>query len=74
LRALLFLYQRRDRITIVTDLARQLKRTTAATTGTCDRLVKKGFITRTHTDEDRRKLILTITSEGITALKSILSK
>lgn len=40
-------------------------------TGMMDRLVKHGFVSREHSQEDRRKVIVTITSKGRRIMKEI---
>jgi len=40
-----------------------------AITAISDKLIIKGLITRKHSKEDRRQVILSITEEGLNALK-----
>lgn len=44
---------------------------TAALTGTVDRLVAQGFATRDHALADRRKILVTLTPKGTQALSAI---
>lgn len=51
-------------------IAKKMGHSTAAATGLVDRLEKLGFVERVHAAEDRRKIMVRITSEG----KEIVSK
>jgi DNA-binding MarR family transcriptional regulator len=45
-------------------IAKKMGHSTAAATGLVDRLEKLGFVERVHAAEDRRKIMVRITSEG----------
>ena len=47
------------------DVARKMGHSTAAATGLVDRLEKLGYMERTHAIDDRRKVMVRITSKGI---------
>jgi len=49
----------------MTDIARKMGHSTAAATGLVDRLEKLGYMERTHAIDDRRKVLVRITSKGI---------
>ncbi|MFN0076305.1 MAG: MarR family transcriptional regulator [Prosthecobacter sp.] len=49
----------------MTDIARKMGHSTAAATGLVDRLEKLGYMERTHAVDDRRKVLVRITSLGI---------
>lgn len=49
----------------MTDIARKMGHSTAAATGLVDRLEKLGYMERTHAIEDRRKVMVRITSKGM---------
>ncbi len=49
----------------MTDIARKMGHSTAAATGLVDRLEKLGLMERTHAVDDRRKVMVRITSRGI---------
>lgn len=49
----------------MTDIARKMGHSTAAATGLVDRLEKLGYMERTHAIDDRRKVMVRITSKGI---------
>lgn len=46
-------------------IAKKMGHSTAAATGLVDRLEKLGFVERVHAAEDRRKIMVRITSNGI---------
>ena len=48
----------------MTEIAQKMGHTTAAATGLVDRLEKLGHARRTHGQEDRRKILVEITSSG----------
>lgn len=50
--------------TTMTDISRILGYSTAAATGTIDRLEKKGLVCRSHSQTDRRKVIVKLTDAG----------
>ncbi len=49
----------------MSDIAKKMGHSTAAATGLVDRLEKLGFVERVHAAEDRRKIMVRITSKGI---------
>ena len=49
----------------MTDIARKMGHSTAAATGLVDRLEKLGYMERTHAIDDRRKVLVRITSKGV---------
>ena len=49
----------------MTDIARKMGHSTAAATGLVDRLEKLGYMERTHAIDDRRKVLVRITTKGI---------
>ncbi len=49
----------------MTDIAKKMGHSTAAATGLVDRLEKLGYTERTHSTEDRRKVMVRITSKGL---------
>ncbi|MFH1398243.1 MAG: MarR family transcriptional regulator [Candidatus Omnitrophota bacterium] len=64
-----FLHQ--ERILRMTDLARFMQVTTAAMTGTVDRLLKSGYIAREYDSEDRRIIKVKLTSKGMELFKKV---
>jgi DNA-binding MarR family transcriptional regulator len=49
----------------MTDIARKMGHSTAAATGLVDRLEKLGYVERMHAADDRRKVMVRITSKGL---------
>ena len=49
----------------MTDIARKMGHSTAAATGLVDRLEKLGYMERTHAVDDRRKVMVKVTSSGL---------
>ena len=49
----------------MTDIARKMGHSTAEATGLVDRLEKLGYMERTHAIDDRRKVLVRITSRGL---------
>ncbi len=49
----------------MTDIARKMGHSTAAATGLVDRLEKLGYMERTHAIDDRRKVMVRITTKGL---------
>ncbi len=61
----------------MTDIARKMGHSTAASTGLVDRLEKLGYVERTHDADDRRKVIVRITLKGqdlLTKLRGALQE
>ncbi len=48
----------------MSDIAKKMGHSTAAATGLVDRLEKLDYVERTHAAEDRRKIMVRITSRG----------
>jgi DNA-binding MarR family transcriptional regulator len=48
----------------MSDIAKKMSHSTAAATGLVDRLEKLGYVERTHAAEDRRKIMVRITTKG----------
>jgi len=49
----------------MSDIAKKMGHSTAAATGLVDRLEKLGYVERVHAAEDRRKIMVRITTGGI---------
>ena len=49
----------------MSDLAKKMGHSTAAATGLVDRIEKLGYVERVHGSEDRRKIMVRITSKGV---------
>ena len=49
----------------MTDIASKMGHSTAAATGMIDRIEKLGYVDRLHASEDRRKVMVRITSKGV---------
>ena len=49
----------------MTDIARKMGHSTAAATGLVDRLEKLGYMERTHAIDDRRKVMVKVTTSGL---------
>ena len=49
----------------MTDIAKKMDHSTAAATGLVDRMEKFGYVERVHAQEDRRKIMVRITSKGV---------
>ena len=48
----------------MSEIAARMRHTTAAATGLVDRLENLGYVNRCHATDDRRKVLVTITSRG----------
>ena len=48
----------------MSQIAARMRHTTAAATGLVDRLEKIGYVERSHSSDDRRKVLVTITAQG----------
>ncbi len=53
-----------DKALTMSEIARRMGHSTAAATGLVDRLEKLGFVQRTHSKDDRRKVLVQITRKG----------
>ena len=49
----------------MSQIAARMRHTTAAATGLVDRLEKIGYVERSHSLDDRRKVLVTITARGM---------
>lgn len=49
----------------MSDIAKKMGHSTAAATGLVDRLEKLSYVKRVHAAEDRRKIMVRITSKGV---------
>ena len=49
----------------MSDIAKKMGHSTAAATGLVDRLEKLGYVERVHAAEDRRKIMVRITTKGV---------
>jgi len=49
----------------MSDIAKKMGHSTAAATGLVDRLEKLAYVERVHAAEDRRKIMVRITSKGV---------
>ena len=49
----------------MTDISKKMGHSTAAATGLVDRLEKLGYVQRLHASDDRRKVMVQITRQGI---------
>ena len=56
----------------MSDIARSMNVTTAATTGIVDRLVRDGYVARMNDPDDRRVIKIKLTGKGAAAVKSSL--
>ncbi len=54
----------------MTDVARWFRHSTAAATGLVDRLEKLGHVERTHSIDDRRKVVARITRKGLELVRA----
>lgn len=55
----------------MTDIARKMGYSTAAATGTIDRLEKLGYAERYYVPEDRRKVLVKLTPEGLGLIREL---
>lgn len=56
----------------MTDLARHMRVSTAASTGIVSRLVRQGYVQRVYDHNDRRIIRIQLNSKGIELLKKII--
>lgn len=68
---LLSILDQLDEPLAMTQVAQRMKHTTAAATGLVDRLEKLGYVRRQSTKEDRRKVLVQITSKGTELVKFV---
>jgi DNA-binding MarR family transcriptional regulator len=55
----------------MTDIAKKMGHSTAAATGLIDRIEKLGYVERVHGSDDRRKILVRITSKGVNLVSHI---
>ena len=55
----------------MTDISRKMGHSTAAATGLVDRLEKVGYVQRLHAADDRRKVMVQITTKGIQLVQQL---
>ena len=55
----------------MSQIAARMRHTTAAATGLVDRLEKIGYVERSHSSADRRKVLVTITAHGVALVTRI---
>ncbi len=55
----------------MTDIAKKMGHSTAAATGLIDRIEKLGYVERMHGSDDRRKILVRITSKGVNLVSHI---
>lgn len=58
----------------MSDMAHNMNVTTAAMTGIIDRLVRDGYVARSHDNNDRRVIWIKLTAKGSSIVKSIIEK
>jgi len=56
----------------MSDMARSMNVTTAAMTGIIDRLVREGYVDRTHVPNDRRVIEVKLTQKGGKIIKYVI--
>lgn len=62
----LLAYLSSEEFLAMSDIAQKMGHSTAAATGLVDRLEKLGFVERKQAADDRRKIMVRITNDGIT--------
>lgn len=55
----------------MTDIAKKMGHSTAAATGLVDRLQKLGYVSRVHAEDDRRKILVRISSDGRSLVRQL---
>ncbi len=60
----LLTYLAREEHLTMTDIAKKMAHSTAAATGLVDRIERLGYVERVHASEDRRKIMVRISSKG----------
>jgi DNA-binding MarR family transcriptional regulator len=58
----------------MSDIAKKMGHSTAAATGLVDRLEKLSYVERVHAAEDRRKIMVRITSKGVDLVSKMRSE
>ena len=64
-------YLSSDQQLTMTDISRKMGHSTAAATGLVDRLEKLGYVQRLHAADDRRKVMVQITTKGIQLVQQL---
>lgn len=67
----LILFFLNEKSSTMNELAKEMKFSTAASTGSVDRMEKLGLVARQHADDDRRVIVASITQKGRALLISI---
>lgn len=70
--ALLALYAHEEHVQSPTDLSDVLDASRTSATRVADELVKQGWVARAWCDQDRRKVILTLTPAGHTLINTVI--
>ena len=58
----------------MSDIAKKMGHSTAAATGLVDRLEKLSYVERVHAAEDRRKIMVRITTKGVSLVSKMRSE
>jgi DNA-binding MarR family transcriptional regulator len=58
----------------MSDIAKKMGHSTAAATGLVDRLEKLAYVERVHAAEDRRKIMVRITTKGVELVSKMRSE
>ena len=58
----------------MSDIAKKMGHSTAAATGLVDRLEKLAYVERNHASEDRRKIMVRITTKGVELVAKMRSE
>jgi DNA-binding MarR family transcriptional regulator len=61
----LLTYLASEEFLTMTDIAKKMGHSTAAATGLVDRIEKLGYVERVHASDDRRKIMVRITPQGL---------
>jgi DNA-binding MarR family transcriptional regulator len=61
----LLTYLASEEFLTMTDIAKKMSHSTAAATGLVDRIESLGYVERVHAAEDRRKIMVRISSKGL---------
>jgi DNA-binding MarR family transcriptional regulator len=64
-------FLREQRQLSMSEIAQRMGHTTAAATGIVDRLEKLGHVKRTHAKDDRRKILVQITTSGTELVEEV---
>ena len=66
--------QRKGSECSMSELAERIQQSSATMTGIVDRLVEKGWVTRRRSEEDRRAVFVSLTTEGIDILSRVAAE